>query len=90
MAAPSHVNGHANGRSPGRSPRGIGADGIPRLPPIEKPRHREDPFANSKLLTFRMARHKQDLLKKIMYVLIELIVLMAYMSLISTRYTCVL
>ena len=46
--------------------RGVGPDGLPRLPPIEKPMTREDPFAKSKLMTFRMAKHKQDLLKKIM------------------------
>ena len=46
--------------------RGVGPDGLPRLPPIERPRTRDDPFAKSKLMTFRMARHKQDLLRKIM------------------------
>ena len=46
--------------------KGVGPDGLPRLSPIERPKTREDPFANSKLLTFRMAKHKQDLLKKIM------------------------
>ena len=46
--------------------RGVGPDGLPRLPPIQRPQTREDPYANSKLLTFRMAKHKQDLLKKIM------------------------
>ena len=46
--------------------RGVGPDGLARLPPIQKPQTREDPYANSKLMTFRMAKHKQDLLKKIM------------------------
>jgi len=46
--------------------RGVGPDGLPRLPPIERPKTREDPYAKSKLMTFRMAKHKEDLLKKIM------------------------
>ena len=45
-----------------------GPDGLPVLPPIERPKTREDPYANSKLLTFRMAKHREDLLTKIMYV----------------------
>lgn len=43
-----------------------GPEGIPRLPPIQRPSTREDPFANSKLLKFRISRHKQEHLKKIM------------------------
>jgi hypothetical protein len=47
--------------------RGVGADGLPRLPPIVTPeKNKEDKFANSKLMNFRMATHKQGLLKKIM------------------------
>ena len=45
---------------------GMGPDGLPRLPPIERPDKREDRFANSKLLTFRMSKYKQEMLKKIM------------------------
>ena len=46
--------------------RGIGADGLPRLPPIERPEKKADPYADSKLMNFRMANHKQALLRKIM------------------------
>ncbi|CAH1783738.1 unnamed protein product, partial [Owenia fusiformis] len=46
---------------------GKGPDGLPRLPPIPSaPKKQDDPYANSKLMTFRMANHKQDLLNKIM------------------------
>ncbi|XP_013387188.1 dynein heavy chain 12, axonemal, partial [Lingula anatina] len=62
-----HVsNGHNSSRSRSRTEwRGKGPDGIPRLPPIEKPSVRDDPYANSKLMTFRMADHRQELLKRI-------------------------
>jgi len=76
------VNGHPNGLADtvngvGNSPRngqtrtklgGIGPDGYPRLPPINKPNapHREDPYANSKLMTFRLANHKQALLMQVL------------------------
>ena len=65
MATLPVVNGdaHVNGRG-----KGFGPDGLPVLPPIEKPSARKDPYANSKLKNFRMARHKQDLLRKIMYI----------------------
>ena len=47
---------------------GIGPDGYPRLPPINKPTHpmREDPYANSKLMSFRLANHKQALLMQVL------------------------
>ena len=75
------INGHANGINGlpnGNSPRtevknrtklgGIGPDGYPRLPPINKPNHplREDPYANSKLMSFRLANHKQGLLMNVL------------------------
>ncbi|XP_052780138.1 dynein axonemal heavy chain 12-like isoform X1 [Mya arenaria] len=74
------INGHTNGIANGvdtQSPRngqtrtklgGLGPDGYPRLPPINKPAapHREDPYANSKLMTFRLANHKQALLMKVL------------------------
>lgn len=72
------MNGHINGQLNGNSPRteaknrtklgGIGPDGYPRLPPITKPNvpQREDPYANSKLMTFRLANHKQALLMKVL------------------------
>ncbi len=58
--ATNGINGDA------RAMNGRGPDGLLRLPPIVKPKQRGDPYANSKLMKFRMARHKQDLLKKIM------------------------
>ena len=74
---PNGVNGIANGVN-GTTPRtearnrtrlgGIGPDGYPRLPPINKPNHpmREDPYANSKLMSFRLANHKQALLMQVL------------------------
>lgn len=77
----SGLNGHANGingQLNGNSPRaesrqksklaGIRPDGYPRLPPIAKPNNpqRDDPYANSKLMTFRLANHKQALLMKVL------------------------
>ena len=71
------VNGVANGVN-GNGPRtearnrtrlgGIGPDGYPRLPPINKPNQpmREDPYANSKLMSFRLANHKQALLMQVL------------------------
>ena len=61
MASASRGHSKANGHA-----RGIGPDGIPRLPPIQRPAKQEDPYANSKLMTFRVAKHKEDLLKQIM------------------------
>ncbi|XP_021341821.1 dynein heavy chain 12, axonemal-like isoform X1 [Mizuhopecten yessoensis] len=47
---------------------GIGPDGYPRLPPIKKPQVKiDDPYANSKLMTFRLANHKQALLMQILH-----------------------
>ena len=46
--------------------RGVGPDGLPRLPPIQRPKTVDDPYANSKLMKFRMATHREGLLKKIM------------------------
>jgi len=47
--------------------RGVGPDGIPRLPPIPTSAlRREDPYAKSKLLKYRAAKDKQQLLTKIM------------------------
>ena len=43
------------------------ADGTLHLPPIERPKL-DDPFANSKLLTFRLSRQKEKQLRQIMYV----------------------
>lgn len=74
------MNGHSNGvngqyeensprtESKNRSRLGVGPDGYPRLPPISKPNapQREDPYANSKLMTFRLANHKQALLMKVL------------------------
>ncbi len=58
-------------------PDGTGADGVLRLPPIKSPPRREaaysrrdDPYSRSKLMTFRMSKHKQDLLTKIMCVVL--------------------
>ncbi|KAK6177269.1 hypothetical protein SNE40_015399 [Patella caerulea] len=46
---------------------GIGPDGYPRLPPIKKPvSSKDDPYADSKLMTFRLANHKQALLMQIL------------------------
>ncbi|XP_041350374.1 dynein heavy chain 12, axonemal-like isoform X3 [Gigantopelta aegis] len=42
-------------------------EGYPRLPPIRKPKYpKEDPFAKSKMMTFRLSNHKQQLLMKIL------------------------
>lgn len=74
------TNGVVNGGSPrsngtmnGDTPRsrgktgGVGPEGYPRLPPISKPSIRtDDPYANSKLMTFRLANHKQAMLMKIL------------------------
>ena len=49
--------------------RGVGPDGLPRLPPIATPKTRDDPYAKSKLMTFRMAKHREGLLHDIMYVI---------------------
>lgn len=71
------VNGHSNGfdeqitnspRTEKNKGKGIGPDGYPRLPPISKANvpQRDDPYANSKLMTFRLAKHKQALLMKVL------------------------
>lgn len=68
------VNGQYNGNSPRADSQsrgkmgGVGPDGYPKLPPITKPNipQREDPYANSKLMTFRLANHKQALLMKVL------------------------
>ena len=74
------TNGVVNGGSPtqngtmnGDTPRsrgkkgGVGPEGYPRLPPITKPSQKaDDPYANSKLMTFRLANHKQAMLMKIL------------------------
>ena len=67
------LNGHLNGDSPrsvdtqGRSRNGVGPDNYPRLPPISRPmKVRDDPYANSKLMSFRLANHKQALLMKVL------------------------
>ena len=41
------------------------ADGTLHLPPIERPKI-EDPYANSKLLTYRLPRQKEKQLRQIM------------------------
>ncbi|XP_069101059.1 dynein axonemal heavy chain 12-like isoform X1 [Argopecten irradians] len=52
----------------GKPLSGIGPDGYPRLPPIKKPQMKiDDPYANSKLMTFRLANHKQALLMQILH-----------------------
>lgn len=59
-------NGSVNGDTP-RSRGKLGSEGYPRLPPITKPNQRaDDPYANSKLMTFRLANHKQAMLMKIL------------------------
>ena len=68
------TNGIMNGNSPRTESKqrgklgGIGPDGYPRLPPITKPHVpiREDPYANSKLMNFRLANHKQALLMQVL------------------------
>ena len=64
----SKANGHVGGAKEKKPPmRGIGADGMPRLPPIPTSAvRREDPYAKSKLLKYRAAKEKQNLLTKIM------------------------
>lgn len=60
------MNGGAGSRQPTKM-SGIGPDGYPRLPPIRKPGQKiDDPYANSKLMTFRLANHKQALLMQIL------------------------
>eukprot|EP00105_Crassostrea_gigas_P043640 XP_019927788.1 PREDICTED: dynein heavy chain 12, axonemal isoform X3 [Crassostrea gigas] len=60
-------NGSVNGDTP-RSRGKLGSEGYPRLPPITKPSQRaDDPYANSKLMTFRLANHKQAMLMKILH-----------------------
>lgn len=67
------INGSTNGdMNEELTPRqrtkmsGVGLDGYPRLPPIQKSKRADDPYANSKLMTFRLANHKQALLMKIL------------------------
>ena len=56
----------ATTKKSGRTYRGVGPDGLPRLPPIQKPKNNDDPYADSKLMSFRMAKHREGLLQKIM------------------------
>lgn len=59
-------NGHL-GRGKKPLTKGVGADGLPRLPPIPTSAvRRDDPYAKSKLLKYRAAKEKQNLLTKIM------------------------
>lgn len=44
----------------------IGPDGLPRLPPIKRPSVKNDPYAASPLMRFRLADHKQALLMQIL------------------------
>ena len=64
------VNGVANGTTNGvqRTKMGsIGPNGYPRLPPINRPQKKaEDPYANSKLMTYRLANAKQAMLMNIL------------------------
>ncbi|XP_035829063.1 dynein heavy chain 12, axonemal, partial [Aplysia californica] len=75
----SSHKGHANGRASPRTDTldplqnkppaksGIRPDGFPVLPPIRKPENpRVDPYANSKLLTYRLANTQKSLLMKIL------------------------
>ncbi|XP_063405511.1 dynein axonemal heavy chain 12-like isoform X3 [Mytilus trossulus] len=68
--ASNGVNGLPNGNSngPQRTKLGsIGPNGYPRLPPISKPQKRgDDPYANSKLMTYRLANAKQAMLMNIL------------------------
>lgn len=61
-------NNEQNGGVKTRTKLGaLGPDGYPRLPPINKPTtQKTDPYVNSKLMTYRLANHKQALLMKIM------------------------
>jgi len=43
----------------------LDSDGVLHLPPIERPKL-EDPYANSKLLTFRLSRQKETHLRQMM------------------------
>jgi len=70
------LNGHSNGVNgeTGPSPRPrkqlgtIGPDGFPILPPIRKPaKPKEDPYAKSKLMTYRLATENKSLLMKILH-----------------------
>lgn len=45
----------------------VGPDGELHLPPIERPKM-EDPYANSKLLKYRLEKQKQIRLNKLMSV----------------------
>lgn len=57
---------NTNGAINGATTRGK-REGLPRLPPIPSSAlRRDDPYAKSKLLTYRAAKEKQDLLTKIM------------------------
>jgi hypothetical protein len=42
---------------------------VPRLPPIERPKTTEDPYLKSKMMTFRLAKRRQEMLRKIMLVM---------------------
>lgn len=65
-ATMSKANGQA-GKGKRPITKGVGADGMPRLPPIPTSAvRRDDPYAKSKLLKYRAAKEKQNLLTKIM------------------------
>jgi len=61
------MSAKAKGKGKKALPKGLGSDGMPRLPPIPTSAVRkDDPYAKSKLLTHRAAKEKQNLLTKIM------------------------
>ena len=71
----SQYNGYSNGKAgapdslPPAAKKNVRPDGFPVLPPIKKPENpRVDPYANSKLLTYRLAKTQKSLLMKILYV----------------------
>ncbi|KAL3853484.1 hypothetical protein ACJMK2_017020 [Sinanodonta woodiana] len=68
MNGQTNDNSKQNGVKQRTKLGGIGPDGYPVLPPIHTPGHlsREDPYAKSKLMTFRLANHNQALLMDIL------------------------
>lgn len=44
----------------------IGPDGFPVLPPIRKPKPKDDPYAKSKLMTYHLAAQNEALLRQIL------------------------
>lgn len=66
MASNGHAHNGVNGEKKAPA-KGAKVNGMPRLPPIPSSAvRREDPYAKSKLLTYRAAKEKQNLLTKIM------------------------